>query len=202
MSEHITEWLGAYHDGELRGTRLRRVEAHLTDCPTCRAALEELRALSQFLRDDVPDADFLPTERFAANLALHLPRRTEPPPDRTFSRVSWWLVPVGLLAAILFVDITSSISTAVSLAANTALFGGNLEWLQAGMPQMSWFSTAITFLGDQLGGPGLAVLSFLNDLNVRLAQFTRPLILQTLLGLGYVGWLLVWWTNQSKEANN
>ena len=46
MTEHVTAYLGAYHDGELRGRRLRQVEAHLAHCATCRAELERLRALA------------------------------------------------------------------------------------------------------------------------------------------------------------
>ena len=31
MSEHVIEWLNAYHDGELRGGKLQRVQEHLAD---------------------------------------------------------------------------------------------------------------------------------------------------------------------------
>ena len=50
MNEHVTAWLGAYHDGELRGRRLRQVETHLAHCATCRAELERLRALTAICR--------------------------------------------------------------------------------------------------------------------------------------------------------
>ena len=39
MSEHIVEQLGAYLDGELHNRQLQKVEAHLTECETCRAVL-------------------------------------------------------------------------------------------------------------------------------------------------------------------
>ena len=29
MTDHVTAWLAAYHDGELTGRRVRKVEAHL-----------------------------------------------------------------------------------------------------------------------------------------------------------------------------
>ena len=29
MSKHVSEWLNAYHDGELHGSQLHQVEAHL-----------------------------------------------------------------------------------------------------------------------------------------------------------------------------
>ncbi len=43
------EWLMRYHDGELAEGRRREVEAHLSGCPRCAAALEGLRALSEAL---------------------------------------------------------------------------------------------------------------------------------------------------------
>ena len=56
MNEHVTPWLGAYHDGELRGRRLQQVETHLAHCAACRAELEELRALSALLQESpVPE---------------------------------------------------------------------------------------------------------------------------------------------------
>ena len=31
MPEHVTDWLGAYMDGELRGLMLHKVEEHLSE---------------------------------------------------------------------------------------------------------------------------------------------------------------------------
>jgi len=52
MNEHVTEWIGAYHDGELRGARLLQVESHLLDCAACQAELDALSALSTLLQED------------------------------------------------------------------------------------------------------------------------------------------------------
>ena len=49
MKPHVTEWIPAYYDGELRGARLGQVEAHLEGCTDCRAELEQLRRLSVLL---------------------------------------------------------------------------------------------------------------------------------------------------------
>jgi anti-sigma factor RsiW len=46
MSTHVSEWLNAYHDGELRGNRLQYVETHLAECELCQAELESLDNLS------------------------------------------------------------------------------------------------------------------------------------------------------------
>jgi hypothetical protein len=42
MSKHITEWLSAYLDGELQGSRFQQVEEHLAECETCKNELESL----------------------------------------------------------------------------------------------------------------------------------------------------------------
>lgn len=82
MIEHVTDLLGAYLDGELHGLRLRQVEEHLTRCAACRQELEQLRGLSALLQESLPVESFTPAERFAANLALRLPRRPEVQPAR------------------------------------------------------------------------------------------------------------------------
>lgn len=73
MSEHVTEWLGTYLDGELRGSRLRHVEEHLARCQACQAELRALQSLSMRLRE-VPVPRFTPSERFTAQVSLRLPR--------------------------------------------------------------------------------------------------------------------------------
>ncbi|HUF39210.1 MAG TPA: zf-HC2 domain-containing protein [Anaerolineales bacterium] len=202
MTDHITQWLEAYHDGELRGARRRRVEDHLAVCAPCRAELEEIRSLSGLLAAAFPEEEFLTADRFAANLALSLPRRPAGPEPRRGFRIAWWLAPAGLLAALVFVDITFSIGTAIAFAADTGLFGGSLEWLQGAPPQMNWFASAVRLFGDRLGTPGVGALAFLNDLNVLITQMARPLMLQALLAFAYLGWLLVWWLNSWEELKN
>jgi anti-sigma factor RsiW len=50
MSNHVTEWLNAYLDGELHGSRLYHVEEHLAACEFCQAELESLDHLSALLQ--------------------------------------------------------------------------------------------------------------------------------------------------------
>ena len=46
MSNHVSEWLNAYLDGELKNGRLHQVEEHLATCEACQAELESLQGLS------------------------------------------------------------------------------------------------------------------------------------------------------------
>jgi hypothetical protein len=43
MSNHVTEWLNAYLDDELKNGRLHQVEKHLAECTECQAELESLQ---------------------------------------------------------------------------------------------------------------------------------------------------------------
>ncbi len=199
MSEHLTRWLGAYHDGELRGARLRRMERHLDECPDCRAELDAIRSLSSLLVASPPEAEFLPTERFAANLALHLPRRPEPQGPRTVIEFSWWLVPVGLLAVWVFIGTTYALSSVVSLAAGSGLFNGQLAWLGGSPLQMDWFASATRLFGDLLGAPGRAALASLSDANLFVARLVRSLLPQAAVALAYLGWLFAWWLRQKES---
>lgn len=202
MSDHINQWLGAYHDGELRGNRLHQVEKHLEECGACRAELDELRSLTFLLRDTDPEANFIPTDRFVANLVLSLPRSTTTPqpPARNALQIGWWLVPVGLLLAMFFVNITISLSSAASLASNSGLIGAGLPWTQEGSLQMGWFIRAMDLFGSRLSEPGQVILSAANEVNVFIAQLVRPFIPQVLLAAGYLGWLLAWWL-RSQESH-
>jgi len=201
MTDHVTEWLGAYHDGELRGARLRQIEQHLGKCATCQAELDELRNLSTMLQDTASNGDFLLTERFVANLALRLPRQSEQPQLHKALKIGWWLIPVGLLGIWLFIDITLSLSSVVMLAADFGLLGRNLAWLQGDPLQMQWFATAMDLFGNQLGAPGRAILSVLNDANLFCAQLVGRLIPQSILAVSYLGWLLSWWLRHQPQPS-
>ena len=193
MADHVTEWLGAYHDGELHGIRLRQVERHLAECAACQAELDEFRDLSNLLQSPEPQDAFQPTERFVANLALRLPRQAGHPHTPSAFNIAWWLVPFGLLGIWLFVDITRSLSSITTLVVDTGLLNGDLAWLQGAPRQMQWFATAMGLFSEQLGETGGTYLSWLNDANLFLVGLGEIIIPQIILALCYLGWLLAWW---------
>lgn len=201
MANHVTEWLGAYHDGELHGARLRQVERHLTECTNCRAELDEIRNLSNLLQSHHPAEDFLPTDRFVANLALRLPRQAEQAPTHPALKTIWWSAPVGLLGIWLCVAITRSLSSLLTLAVDTGLFNGNLAWVGGNPIQMGWFATAQNLFNGQMGGLGLEILTWLNDANLFLVQLAGNLIPYLILAIGYLGWLVAWWLRQQGQPS-
>jgi len=99
MSEHVLDWISAYHDGELHGDRLRWVEAHLHTCADCQAELAALQNLAVRLQASPPMPARTPPEQFVAQVQLRLPPRSVPVPGRQRVRqaAGLWL-PLGALA--------------------------------------------------------------------------------------------------------
>jgi anti-sigma factor RsiW len=99
MIEHVLDWIGAYHDGELHGDRLRWVEVHLRTCAACQSELVALQNLSVRLQASPPMPARTPPEQFVAQVRLRLPPRGTPVPGRQRLRqaAGLWL-PLGVLA--------------------------------------------------------------------------------------------------------
>lgn len=131
MSEHILEWLPAYHDGELSASRARQVETHLNGCPSCRAELAALDELSSLLQTD-PAPAHTPPERFAAQVNLLLPRR------QPIAKTEWlphWVLgaPLGLIVTWAFLQSALWVATVV-LTTNSLfpIFTPLTDWLAPG----------------------------------------------------------------------
>jgi anti-sigma factor RsiW len=99
MSEHVLDWLGAYHDGELPDDRRRWVVAHLHTCATCQAELAALADLRLQLRAYPAMPARTPPEQFVAQVRLRLPPRAPVASDRTRVRqaAGLWL-PLSVVA--------------------------------------------------------------------------------------------------------
>ena len=209
MIEHVTDLLGAYLDGELHGLRLRQVEDHLAKCAACRKELAELRGLSTLLQESLPAEAFTPTDRFVANLslrlnaqdyALNLPRRPETSPRLKPLGFIWWLVPAGVLGAWIFLQTVITVSTLVSTADLTGLFGNATAWLQNGSLNSLWFSASMGLFGSQIHGSGRIMLDLLNDFSVFRSSITMQLVWQAGIALVYWVWLGIWWNRRRAIA--
>ena len=114
MNEHVQTWLQAYHDGELKGAHLRKVEEHLESCAACRDELELMRNLSAMLQNS-PTPVFTPGDRFVAQVALLLPRKpAETRWQQTF-RIGWQMVPFGLIGTWAFFQAAFIVTTILAL---------------------------------------------------------------------------------------
>jgi predicted anti-sigma-YlaC factor YlaD len=195
MSKHMTEWLNAYLDGELRGARLQHVETHLAECSECRLELESLQKLSSLLHE-VPTPEFTPSERFATEVNLLLPHKRVITSRRKVVEIGWWMVPVGLLTIWIFIG-TSFLVTDILAAVNgLGLVPGISDWLVFGPLNGPTWSAALGQLGI-LRGDSL-------DWALSTEILTRTSLLQVTLevsiALLYLSWIAIWWARRRRTG--
>ncbi|PWB69736.1 MAG: hypothetical protein C3F07_18670 [Anaerolineales bacterium] len=196
MSDHVTEWLNAYLDGELSGRRLHQVEEHLAECETCQSELESLQGLSALLQE-VPAAESISPERFAAQVNLRLPHR---PVKRTRNRiieVGWWMVPVGLLAVWIFISTAILVSDMVSAANNIGLLDNGTALLISGTAENAGWTAALGQFGI-LQGNSLHWAEFTESFSRNvLPQFAW----QVSIALLYLAWIAIWWARRTRQGH-
>lgn len=196
MSKHISERLGAYLDGELYGSRLHHVEAHLAECRTCQAELESLDKLSSLLQE-VPAPEFTSAERFASQVSLRLPHRQVTTSGKMILEIGWWMIPVGLLAVWIFFNTSFFISDMLSAASYLGLMSSISDWLVFGPTSEAYWSATLGQLGI-LSGTGL-------DLAASTEAITRTSLpqisLQVSIALLYLSWIAIWWARHTRKEH-
>jgi predicted anti-sigma-YlaC factor YlaD len=199
MIEHVTAWLGVYHDGELRGRRVQQVEAHLVGCSTCRAELEKLRGLSALLGESPAPSELTPPERFVAQVGLRLPRRPERSAWQRGLEIGWQLAPLGLLGAWAVVQAVFAVAGLLLIAQQMGLGGDALAWLLPVPPQGARL-TAVFGLSDiGLNDVGQIALSLLRDGGPLGWGVTLNLVSLLVIGLLYWSWLASWWVRHRRQ---
>jgi hypothetical protein len=195
MSEHVLELIGAYLDGELRGGQLRTVETHLEECQPCQAEFRTLQALSATLQA-APLPDFPAPERFAAEVALLLPREPVKPASRKALELGWWLAPVGLILAWVFLSTTMLVSNVVTAADGLGLLSGASAWLVSGSSVEAYWSGALGQFGF-LSGNGLQWA----ELVEAFTRTTLPQIIwQASIAMLYLSWMAIWWARHTLQG--
>ncbi|HUE98147.1 MAG TPA: zf-HC2 domain-containing protein [Anaerolineales bacterium] len=194
MSKHVTEWLNAYLDGELRGSRLQHVAAHLAECPACQAELGSLERLSGFLHE-VPAPEFPSPERFTCQVNLRLPHRQTSTSGNRILEIGWWMIPVGLLGAWIFISTSFLVSDLLSAANNLGLLTSISDWLVFSSSNQAYWSATLGQFGV-LSGSTL-------DLAASTETFTRTSLpqisLQVSIALLYMSWIAIWWAHHTRH---
>lgn len=195
MSTHVHEWLNAYYDGELRGNRLQQVEEHLAECELCQTELESLDRLSTLLQE-APVPAFTREERFASQVSLRLPHKKPFPFRKQVVEAGWWMIPVGLLGAWVFLGTAFFVSDLVSTANRLGLLNNVSAWLTSGSSnQAAWTAT--------LGQFGILSGTTLGWAETTEA-FTRtslPFItIQISIALLYMSWIAIWWVRHQRQG--
>jgi predicted anti-sigma-YlaC factor YlaD len=196
MSDHVTEWLNAYLDGELHGSRLHHVETHLAECEICLAELESLEALSGLIQE-VPVPEFTSPERFASQISLRLPHSKPVIVRKKVLEVGWWMIPVGLVAAWVLISASFLVSDMVSAVNRFGLLTSVSDWMRFGTSDAAGWSTALGQIGV-LSGNAL-------DFAASTESFTRTLLwqigLQASIALLYLSWIAIWWARHWRQEH-
>ncbi len=197
MSKHVTEWLNAYLDGELKGSQLQQVEEHLVECRACRTELESFARLSSLLHE-VPAPEFPAPERFAAQVSLFLPRRQVPTSKNKVLEVGWWMIPVGLLGTWIFISTSVFVSNLLFAANNLGLLGDLSNWLAFGSVRETQWSATLGQFGF-LSGNSLNWATATEALTrASLPQIT----LQVVIAFLYLGWMAIWWARRQRRGRD
>jgi hypothetical protein len=202
MTEHVTAWLGAYHDGELQGLRLRQVEAHLAHCATCRADLERLQALTALLQESPVAEDLTPPDRFVAQVRLRLPRRPERPAWQRILETGWQLVPVGLLGAWAFVQTAFIVAGGVLVALRMGLGEDVAAGLLPAAQQEPWLTEAFNLSSAGLNDVSRMMLQLLSNGGPLGWGVTLNLVSLVVISLLYWSWLASWWARRQHQIGN
>lgn len=184
MNEHVSAWLGAFHDGELEGWRLHQVKSHLAQCDACRAELDRLQALSTLLRASPAASHLTPAERFVAQVGLRLPRHQEHPIWYRAASIGWRLTPVGLFGTYAILQAVFIVTGIVMLALR---LGG-----EPARQSAVWFNSLGAGLND-LAPIGLPALDSVLPVNWDVVLY---LGLTAVIGLLYWSWLATWWVRR------
>ncbi|HSO12400.1 MAG TPA: zf-HC2 domain-containing protein [Anaerolineales bacterium] len=194
MSNHVTEWLNAYLDGELKGGRLHQVEEHLAECEACQTELESLQGLSNLLQE-VPAAEFPSAERFVTQVNLLLPQKRTAPSRPQLFEIGWWMIPVSLIAVWVFISTAVLLSKVVSAADNFGLLDDTTSAWISSSSETADVTTTLGRVGV-LSGDSLQWAE-------RSESYTRNLfpqiVWQVAVALLYIVWLAVWWARRTRQ---
>ncbi len=165
MNGHMTEWLAAYYDGELHGSRLQQVEEHLSSCPACQAELEALDKLSILLQEAPVPEGWLSAQRFQAQVMRRLPPANPQPGWQRALKAGWQLAPLsavltwafgqavwlvtGLVLDLNFplgVNRTGLLSGGLSLASASPGWGGAETIIELGLLNLAFSGLVAVFL--------------------------------------------------------
>lgn len=191
MSEHVTEWLPAFYDGELSERRQSMVRTHLAECPECQRELEQLKNLSALLRSSPPAKCQLPPDRFVSQVGLQLERRPEQSGWQKTLKLGWHLIPVGLLGAWVFIQVVAALSGAILFGLQMGLGSDLLATVTNLLPELSQVSPP--GLNWWLPGDiGWAIVRLIDDLSPLTWSIIVDVLFSIIIGILYWSWLAGW----------
>jgi predicted anti-sigma-YlaC factor YlaD len=196
VSEHVTEWLNAYVDAELRGNLLVQVEKHLAECRSCRAEMESLRQLSSLL-GEILVPKFSSPERFAAQMKLRLLHGLPKSTKLKVQEVGWWMIPVSLLIIWVFISTAVMVNNVISTAGAWGLVKSAPAWLAASSFNGAAWSGRLAEAGLLYGNS----LKWAEEMEVFTRHILHPIVWQVSIALLYLDWIAIWWVRYRQPGN-
>lgn len=195
MSNHVTEWLNAYLDGELKGNRLQHVEEHLAKCEICQTELDSLQSLSGLLHE-VPAPEFTANERFVSQVNLRLPQKRASTPRGQLFEVGGWMIPVGLLAVWVFISTAALLGDAMSVAKNFGILDSTTASFISAQSETAEVTSTLGQFG-MLQGNSLQWAETTENLTRGLFP---QIVFQVSVALLYLAWFAIWWSRQTRQG--
>ncbi len=199
--DHITEFIGAYLDGELRASQVASIEKHMETCELCRQELAELTALSHMLRDTAPVRTLKAEDQFVAEVGLLLPRKAEVSALERTLTTGWKAIPVGLAATWIFVQTSLIVMTCVYIISLVAPGTGAIDLILTSPAPSAW-ANSLGWVTQPFLIQILEVLLQSLRLDGQIYwQILSVLIVPLVLGVLFVCWLASWWVVRERSMN-
>jgi hypothetical protein len=201
MNEHVTQWLEAYYDGELKGRRAQHIEAHVASCESCRKELEDIQMLSALLTSAPAASNLTSPETFVAQVGLRLPRQPEARTWQRVYRTGWRLAPFGILATWAFLQASIFVTGLFNLGLQIIPGGDQIAGVLSSQSGLT-LAEGLTSSNLSLFNLGKFGLDFLWDGSILGWLPTLSLGLTILVGMLYLSWLASWWVRESNNKNH
>jgi len=198
MIDHVTTWLEAYHDGELRGHRLHQVETHLASCEICRQELRWLEGLTALLQLEPAPAGLMSADRFVYTVGLRLPRTPERPVWQRALKVGWQLTPLGLLGAWAFAQTVLVVTGMLLVVRRLGLGGDLIASLLPASRGGSWSGELLNLSGAGLSDVVPTAWRILSSGGPLGWGVTLTLVALAVIGMLYWSWLASWWVGRQR----
>ena len=179
--QHIHHKLDEYYDGELSPARRRQVEAHLAECPACRAELEQMRRVSALLSEAPLPDEFSSPQLFGAQVGLRISR--EQIERSRYPGLAWHVVPVLLLCGLVVLQGLFALLGGMAGLVQTANWLGidwNLSW--------PWWNAVQAQLGGWLGLSSTSLVTLVSG-----ALMVVLYLAMLAVFIPYVGWVRALW---------
>lgn len=198
--DHVTDFLGAYLDGEIRSSQVDRIEKHLETCALCRHELAELTVLRHLLQSTASAPTLKSEDQFVADVGLLLQRQPESPALERMLTTGWKAIPVGLATTWIFVQTSLIIMTCVYLVSLVAPGTAGIDQILS-VPTPSAWSNALGWIAQPLMIQILEIVTQLlrQDMHIywHISVF---LVVPFVIGILFLCWLASWWVVSERSS--